>query len=673
MNDLSSRLDAALKRHRGGDLAGAMVAYRAILAEAPEEADALHLLGVATLQGGDPSAAAELIERAIRAAPTVAKYHVNLGEARRALGAADAAVACYRRAIGLDPANAAARNNLGAVLLRQGHVAEARQALEEAARVAPNDAQAQANLGQARWRGGDLLPALESLANATLLAPQNLSYRQLLVHVARSMPSTDLPPMVWKQLLDCFSVQGVDTQPLTRPVLAVARRTPEFQAIQQLSGATPEAARAALAEGAGSELLGSRLLSDLLFQTVITDPVTEAALVPLRRAMLDEASDDSRSPEAGVLGTQPVFAAGLAVQAHASGYLYPVTPHELDLVDRLTGRLAQDAVLGRLTGGDKAALQRLLVAAAYRPLSGPGADGLSGVAGVIEMASDRFAPRLRLLAKRQIGEAKQEAALAASLQPLAPGAVVDDSPGVSGARWQTLNKLPPVALAERTASLFPSLEFRLRAGRVLVAGCAMGKTAIELASQLGDARVTGIDRRRADLAYARRMAREHGVASLDFRLGGPSDLDPTEAGYDLIEATVGLDDLPGLAAALVPGGLLMLILPTERRAKEQRAARDHVAGAGLAPRDLPEARRRLLALPADHPARAVLAWDAFYARPSAATLLFGSPPTGIAVDASRAAVAAAGLQWLGLQREDVIVTEPSAEDLMLRVWARKLP
>lgn len=672
MTDLSSRLDAALKRHRGGDLAGAMAAYRAILLEAPGDAEALHLLGVATMQGGDPSAAAELIERAILAAPAVAKYHVNLGEARRILGAADAAIDCYRRAIAIDPANAAARNNLGAVLLRQGQVAAAREALEDAARVAPNDAQAQANLGQARWRDGDVVPALEALANATLLAPQNLSYRQLLAHVARRMPSTDLSPAVWKQLLDCFSAQGVDTQPLTRPVLAVARRTPEFQAIQQLSGATPEAARNALAEGAGSELLGSRLLSDLLFQTAITDPLTEAALVPLRRVLLDEASDDNRSPDTGVLGTQPVFAAGLAAQAHATGYLYPVSPEERALVDRLTRRLAQDAVLGRLSAGDKAALQRLLVAAAYRPLSGPGADALAGVAGVIEMASDRFAPRLRLLAKRQIGEVKQEAEFAATLRSIAPGAVIDESPGVSGARWQTLNKLPPVALADRVASLFPALDFRTRAGRALVAGCAMGKAAIELAAQLGDAKVTGIDRRRADLAYARRMAREHGVPSITFRLGGPADFPPAEPGYDLIEATADLDELPALAAALVPGGLLTLILPTERRASEQRAAADHVAGAGLTPRDLPEARRRLLALPADHPARAVIAWDGFYARPSVAALLFDAPPTGITVEAARDALAAAGLQWLGLQRDDVIVSAVTAEDLTLRIWSRKV-
>ena len=67
MADIDTRLAAALKRHRGGDLAGAMAAYRSLLAEAPAHAETLHLLGVATLQSGDADAAAALIERAIAA------------------------------------------------------------------------------------------------------------------------------------------------------------------------------------------------------------------------------------------------------------------------------------------------------------------------------------------------------------------------------------------------------------------------------------------------------------------------------------------------------------------------------------------------------------------------------------------------------------------------------
>jgi len=671
MADIDTRLAAALKRHRGGDLAGAMAAYRSLLAEAPAHAETLHLLGVATLQSGDADAAAALIERAIAAAPGVAKYYVNLGEARRSAGATEAAIDCYRRALALDPANLAARNNLGATLVSLDRLPEAREALEMAAQLSPSDAQVQINLGQVRWRQGEVVPALQSIANAVLLQPQNLAYRQLLVRVARNMTSTDLPPVVWKQLLDCFGTAGVDLQPLARPVLAVARRTPAFRDVQALAAGTPEAARAALDEGTGAELLNSLLLSDVLFHTVVPDPTTETLLVRLRRVLLAEALDEARDPESGLLASQPLFAAGLAAQAHATDFLWPASVEEHAAVDRIAHRLAQDAVTGRLTAGDKLALQRLMLVATFRPLWGPGAESVRGVAGVIELAADRFAPRLRLLVRRQIVEPKQEETLAAGLRRLAPDAVVDERPGVSAARWQTLNKLPPVTLAQRAAALFPALAVRPSAGRALVAGCGMGKAAIELAAQLADTRVLAIDRCRRDLAYAQRMARAQAVPGIAFRLGGGADLAGDGGQFDLIEAMVATDEVPVLAAALAPGGLIKLVLPSEHRAALLAAARGRIADDPASLADLSVARLRLLALPADDPARAVVGWDGFYARPSAETMLYGPPVPGVALDAARALVNSAGLQWLGLQRDHRIVADLQPNDLTLQVWARK--
>jgi Flp pilus assembly protein TadD/SAM-dependent methyltransferase len=661
MSDSAARLEAALKRHRGGDLVGAMASYRTILAEAPAEPDALHLLGVATLQSGDAAGAADLIAQAIAVRPDVAKYHVNLGEARRLLGEFDSAIACYRRAIALEPGNAAARNNLGATLLRLGHAVEAREALQDAARVAPEDAQTQANLGQARWRLGEIVPALEALGNATLLAPQQLGYRQLLVRVARDMPTVNLPPAVWKQLLDCFAVPGVDVQPLARPLTAVARRTPEFAELMRLAELPVEQARRGLADG--GDLLASRLVCDILFHTLVSDPLFEAVLVRLRRILLAEAMDASRGPDSGVLGAQPLFVAGLAAQAYINGFLWPAEASERADVAALAQRLAEDAVLGRLTAGDKPALQRFLAVAAYRPLSGPGAEALQGVAGVIELAADRFQPRLRELVKREITAAKQEAEFTRTL----PGSA--GAGALSGARWQTLNKLPPVTLAERMGALFPGLAARPVAGRALFAGCGTGKAAIELAAQLADARVIAIDDNRADLAFARLKAREHGVGSISFRVGGVEALGGEDR-FDLIEALRAVD-LARLVAALVPGGLIKLVLPSPRRAAALAAAQAHLVSAGTAPPDLAAARAAILTLPPGHPAREIADWEGFYAAPSARSLLFDPPAASVDLLSAKALVADAGLDWLGLQRDERIVEAVGEADLTLQAWARK--
>src|SRR5689334_1327860 len=76
----------AFQYHQQGLLDRAGRIYEDVLAGNPNNADALHLLGLVALQQGDPSRAAGLIGRAIAVHPVEASYHANLAEAYRALG-----------------------------------------------------------------------------------------------------------------------------------------------------------------------------------------------------------------------------------------------------------------------------------------------------------------------------------------------------------------------------------------------------------------------------------------------------------------------------------------------------------------------------------------------------------------------------------------------------------
>ncbi len=90
-------LARAIEHHRAGRLQAAEQIYRQILAVAPDQPDALHLLGVIASQAGKPEVAVQYIERAIRLRGNAADFHNNLGEAYRALGKIPEAEACYRR------------------------------------------------------------------------------------------------------------------------------------------------------------------------------------------------------------------------------------------------------------------------------------------------------------------------------------------------------------------------------------------------------------------------------------------------------------------------------------------------------------------------------------------------------------------------------------------------
>ena len=93
---IEQAMQIAIGHHQAGRLAEAEAIYRQILAQSPDHADALHLLGVLACQTGHTDAAIDLIGRAIAINPAVAEYHSNLGESYRRAGQWEAAIASSR-------------------------------------------------------------------------------------------------------------------------------------------------------------------------------------------------------------------------------------------------------------------------------------------------------------------------------------------------------------------------------------------------------------------------------------------------------------------------------------------------------------------------------------------------------------------------------------------------
>src|SRR5690348_16009460 len=100
---MPSRVEQGLALHQQGRLREAEAVYREVLSREPNNADALHLLGVIATQVKQYTAAVQLIEAAIRVRPNVAFYHNNLGNAYRGLVRRKEAFDAYGRALQLDP------------------------------------------------------------------------------------------------------------------------------------------------------------------------------------------------------------------------------------------------------------------------------------------------------------------------------------------------------------------------------------------------------------------------------------------------------------------------------------------------------------------------------------------------------------------------------------------
>ncbi len=131
-------LARAIRLHRAGRIEEAEAAYRARLAMMPDDASALHLLGVIACQRKQFDEAIALIERAVALEPCEAAFHSNLGVALWQRRHLEAALAAHERALELDPGHAQAWYNRGLVLADLGRHTEGMTSLQGALLVQPD-------------------------------------------------------------------------------------------------------------------------------------------------------------------------------------------------------------------------------------------------------------------------------------------------------------------------------------------------------------------------------------------------------------------------------------------------------------------------------------------------------------------------------------------------------
>ncbi len=173
---IATELSAAFEHHRAGRIKRASALYRKILNKAPDNPDALHLLGVIALSDRRPERAIRLIGRAVAVSPGSAEAYSNLGNAQHAAGRPAEACASYRRAIDLSPDFAVAHSNLGRVLCEEGDFAAASRSCERAVEIAPDLPEAHNNLGNALRGLGRSEAAEAAFRRALQFQPHNAAF-----------------------------------------------------------------------------------------------------------------------------------------------------------------------------------------------------------------------------------------------------------------------------------------------------------------------------------------------------------------------------------------------------------------------------------------------------------------------------------------------------------------
>lgn len=167
----TARLHEGLALHRQGHWAEAEAAYRAVLADNPQQADAWQLLGALAQQTGRAALAIESLERALAVAPPRASWLYNLANALVAAERYDEAEQMFARALALDPQLGEAALNWGSLCERRGQLERARELYEQSLAIDPGSAAACSNLGALAQRRDDTTAALDWYRRALALDP----------------------------------------------------------------------------------------------------------------------------------------------------------------------------------------------------------------------------------------------------------------------------------------------------------------------------------------------------------------------------------------------------------------------------------------------------------------------------------------------------------------------
>ena len=169
MSTTKEMLENALRHHQAGQLDVAENIYRSILAEEPQHADTLHLLGVLLMGKGEYANAVRLMEQAIGQRADNPHYHFNRGLALYHLGRSEEAIDSWKSTLRLNPAYTDAWNRIGMARKRQGLLEKAEKCYQQAIASNPEFFAAHYNLGNLYQERQELGMAIEAYQRALTL------------------------------------------------------------------------------------------------------------------------------------------------------------------------------------------------------------------------------------------------------------------------------------------------------------------------------------------------------------------------------------------------------------------------------------------------------------------------------------------------------------------------
>ncbi len=469
--------------------------------------------------------------------------------------------------------------------------------------------------------------------------------------------------VVHRVLLELLDNRSVDAQHIARAALGLIVASPEFAALERWSSSPDEQIDEAHVVPALQAFAYLPLVRALLPRVVLSSARAERVMTFARRALLALVS---RATPAESWQWDAVLL--LAQSAFNGEYAWHERDDEREFVDAAAAHLSAWLAQRRNAAHDASAdapAPMLLLFALYRRLTL--LTHWEGLAIVPVAAWEPFGvwvtPTLVQHVDDRLEERRLAAAMASLSHPMSSGhddasvrvrAMYETHPYP---RWTALG-MPRVSSVARFIHELSGRGAPPDALRILVAGCGTGRQAAHTARSFPDTRVVALDLSSASLGYAARMTRKLGIDTVDFMQGDILALDALHEQFVIVFCSGVLhhmhDPLAGwtqLVQRLHPQGIMKIALYSETARHPVAAARSVLDAHEFAGTDddVRRCRELLLALPADHAARAVTDSTDFYSLSGCRDLVMHVQERTYTIRALAEALDALQLRFLGFQ------------------------
>ncbi len=171
--EILTALESAITCYQKNQHQQAQQICQQILQVAPQQVDAINLLGIIAYQQGDRTAAAKYYQQVIQLQPDNPDAHNNLAILLKNQGQLQRSVFHYTQALKLNPESPEFHHNLGVVLKEVGEIEAAKFHCQQAITLKPNYAKAYMSLGNILLEQGEIKNAVAYLKKAIALNPKS--------------------------------------------------------------------------------------------------------------------------------------------------------------------------------------------------------------------------------------------------------------------------------------------------------------------------------------------------------------------------------------------------------------------------------------------------------------------------------------------------------------------